>query len=137
MTHRLRVAGPAMVVSVANGAVWKPRPSAAGTGVQSQSGSADQALPPAGQAGGRPGTRIQLESGPGLGRRVPGAEGPPGPRNIEVTAPAGGQLVEVGRVGGIDLAWPRRPGAVVEQHVHEGGLGGELGPGHARRRARG
>ena len=47
-----------MVVSLVNGAVWNPSPSAAGTGVQSQSGSAAQAFPLAGRlvAGRTPGS---------------------------------------------------------------------------------
>ncbi len=44
-THRSRVAGPTMVVSTVIGEVWKATPSCAGTVVQSQPGSAAQALP--------------------------------------------------------------------------------------------
>ena len=63
-TQRSRVAGPTMVVSVRNGGVWKAMPSAAGTGVQSQAGSAAHALPPGDRlvAGLAAGSRVKLES---------------------------------------------------------------------------
>ncbi len=62
LTQRSTVAGPTMVVAVLKGAVWKPSPSAGGTGVQSQSGSAAQGFPLGGRLvnGRAPGSRVKV-----------------------------------------------------------------------------
>ncbi len=93
LTQRSSVAGPDDGGRrLVNGAVWKPMPSAAGTGVQSQSGSAAHAFPPGGRlVGGRArGSRVNeaLATSAGAASRA----NRPRRSRASRTEPAGGQV---------------------------------------------
>ena len=94
LTSRSTVAGPTIVVGSAKEAVWNATASAAGTGVQSQSGVADQALPVEGRlvAGRTAGSRVKVALPDLFGAAV--LRDPPVPKAYVVMVPAGGHCAK-------------------------------------------
>ncbi len=132
------MAGPTMVVGVVNGGVWKAMPSAAGTGVQSQSGSAAHALPLAGRlvAGRAAGSRVKRRAADCVGGRCDRRD--PSPTEVQGRdLPRRRPAREAGGVGRLDVPGSGRAGAVVEEHPHQRCLGGEVGSGRGQGRCLG
>jgi len=123
VTQRSSVAGPAMVVAEVNGAVWKPTPFAAGTGVQSHPGTAAQALPVDGRlVAGRTPASSRALAVPSVGWDPAAvASEPCGPSFHTWVTPAGGHWAAE-RCRWTGDRPPRAAGTVVEQHLDPGGL---------------